>query len=164
MEHMGHVNWTVVLQTAITILGFIFGSVGLWNYLDHRQQRKTDKEMQDSELLKEVKGIRTEIADFRKDTQDEISKLKETIDENEAKASRIRILKFADEIFMNARHSKDSFDQCMGDITFYEKYCTDHPKFKNHQTAETVSYLKEVYHERMQKKDFAKYGRQDKEE
>lgn len=144
---MEQINWTAVLTTFFTILGAIMGSAGLWTFLDHRQQRKADKEMQGSELMKEIKAMRLEL-----------NEVKETIDENEAKASRIRILKFADEIFMEMNHSKDSFDQCMSDITFYEKYCDDHPKFKNHQTAETVEYIKEVYHERMKKKDFARYG------
>lgn len=144
---MEQINWTVVLTPVLTILGAIFGSAGLWTFVDHRQQRKADKEIHDSEMMKEIKAMRSELND-----------VKETIDENEAKASRIRILKFADEIFMEMNHSKDSFDQCMSDITFYEKYCTDHPKFKNHQTAETVEYIKEVYHERMKKKDFARYG------
>lgn len=144
---MEQINWTVVLTPVLTILGAILGSAGLWTFVDHRQQRKADKEIHDSEMMKEIKAMRSELND-----------VKETIDENEAKASRIRILKFADEIFMEMNHSKDSFDQCMSDITFYEKYCTDHPKFKNHQTAETVEYIKEVYHERMKKKDFARYG------
>ena len=144
---MEQINWTAVLTTFITIVGAILGSAGLWTFLDHRQQRKADKEMQDSDLLKEVKAMRSEIAELR-----------EVVDENEAKASRIRILKFADEIFMEMNHSKDSFDQCMSDITFYENYCENHPKFKNHQTNETVKYIKEVYHERMKKKDFARYG------
>lgn len=144
---MEQINWTIVLTPVLTILGAILGSAGLWTFVDHRQQRKADKEIHDSEMMKEIKAMRSELND-----------VKETIDENEAKASRIRILKFADEIFMEMNHSKDSFDQCMSDITFYEKYCTDHPKFKNHQTAETVEYIKEVYHERMKKKDFARYG------
>lgn len=156
MDHI--INWTGVITALITIFGALCGSVGLWTYLDHWQQRKADKEKQDSELLKEVKGIHSEISEFRDNIRKEITELKETIDENEAKASRIRILKFADEIFMEMNHSKDSFDQCMSDITFYEQYCKDHPKFKNHQTEETVVYIKEVYHERMKKKDFARYG------
>ena len=144
---MEQINWTAVITTFITILGAILGSAGLWTFLDHRQQRKADKEMQDDELLKELKSIRIEIGELR-----------EIVNENEAKASRIRILKFADEIFMDMNHSKDSFDQCMSDITFYETYCADHPKFKNHQTQETVEYIKEIYHERMKRKDFARYG------
>ena len=142
---MIHVDWTAIFVACIAFLG----STGVWTLVDHRQQRRADREMQDNGVMKELKTIRQEIAE-----------LKETVDENEAKASRIRILKFADETFMDANHSKDSFDQCMSDITFYEKYCSDHPKFKNHQTEETVAYIKEVYHERMQKKDFARYGEQ----
>lgn len=144
---MEMINWTGVLTALITVLGAVCGSVGLWTYLDHRQQRKADKEMQDNEVLKELKAIRTEIAELR-----------ETVDENEAKASRIRILKFADEIFMEANHSKDSFDQCLSDVTFYEQYTKEHPDFHNNQTAETVKYIKEVYHERMKNMDFARYG------
>lgn len=142
---MIHVDWTAVIVAGIAFLG----STGIWTLVDHRQQRRADREMQDNEVMKELKAIRQEIG-----------KLKETVDENEAKASRIRILKFADEIFMDMNHSKDSFDQCMSDITFYETYCDDHPRFKNHQTEETVGYIKEVYRTRMDKKDFARYGEQ----
>ena len=155
---MEQINWTIVIQTGITILGFIFGSVGLWTYIDHRQQRKADREMHDDEVLKEVREMRKEMTQSLETMQKEIEKLTETVDENEAKAARIRILKFADEVFMEMNHSKDSFDQCLSDITFYEKYCDNHPKFKNHQTGETCKYIDEVYHERMGKKDFARYG------
>lgn len=155
---MDHINWTAVLAPFFTILGAVLGSAGLWTYIDHKQQRKADKEMQDSEMMKEIKAMRLELNEVKEDMRSELNEVKEKIDENEAKASRIRLLKFADEIFMDMNHSKDSFDQCMSDITFYEKYCDSHPKFKNHQTAETVEYIKEVYHERMKKKDFARYG------
>lgn len=138
-----HIDWTAIFVALIAFLG----SAGIWTYIDHKQQRRAEREMQSNEILKEVKTIRTEIAE-----------LSETVNENEAKASRIRILKFADEIFMAQNHSKDSFDQCMADITYYEDYCSKHPSFKNHQTEETCEYILEIYHERMQKKDFARYG------
>ena len=140
---MIHVDWTAIFVAGIAFLG----STGMWTLVDHRQQRRAEREMQDNELMKELKTIRQEIAE-----------LKETVNENEAKASRIRILKFADEIFMDMNHSKDSFDQCMSDITFYESYCDSHKDFKNHQTSETVQYIVEIYHDRMKKKDFARYG------
>ena len=141
------INWTAVITALMSIFGACIGSAGLWTFIDHRQQRKADERLHDSEVLKELKELRQEIAELR-----------QVVDENEAKASRIRILKFADEIFMDMNHSKDSFDQCMSDVTFYENYCDAHKDFKNHQTGETVDYIKEVYHERMKKKDFARYG------
>lgn len=141
------INWGVVLTALVTVIGAVCGSAGIWAYIDHRQQRKADKEMQDNEILKEIKSMR-----------EEITELRNVVDENEAKACRIRILKFADEVYMEMNHSKDSFDQCLSDVTYYEKFCSDHPDFKNNQTGETIEYIKEVYRERMQKKDFARYG------
>lgn len=140
---MPHIDWTAVLVAGIAFLG----STGIWTLLDHKQQRRAEKEMQDNELMKEIKAVRQDIAD-----------LSARVDENEAIASRIRLLKFADELFMDANHSKDSFDQCLSDITNYRAYCAANPNFKNDQTEETCDYILEIYHERMKKKDFARYG------
>ncbi len=135
-------NWTTVLVAVLTFLG----SAGLWTYIDHRQQRRADKESRNDEILKEIKEIKAEI-----------ESIKSTIAENEAKTRRIRILRFADEVFTGRRHTKDSFDQTMGDITDYEFYCKEHPEFKNNQTAATIEYLNRVYNERLEKKDFLNY-------
>ena len=138
-----HIDWTAIIVAGIAF----FGSARIWTFFDHKQQRRADKEMQDNELMKEIKAVRQDIA-----------ALSERVDENEAIASRIRLLKFADELFMDANHSKDSFDQCLSDITNYRNYCNSHPSFKNDQTEETCEYILEIYHERMKKKDFARYG------
>lgn len=146
---MGHIDWNAVIIAAIAFLG----SAGIWNYIDHRQQRQAEIELQNSEVLKELKCIREEIAE-----------IKGGMAENEAKLRRVRILRFADEIFMNVRHTKDSFDQVLSDITDYESYCDLHPDFKNNQTGETVKYIKRVYLKRMEKKDFAQYEPKDLDE
>jgi len=75
-------------------------------------------------------------------------------DERNAVAARVRILRFADEMMENRKHSKDSWDQCLSDITEYDKYCDKHPDFKNNQTAVTVEYLQKSYRERLEKQDF----------
>ena len=82
------VDWTAIVVALIAILG----SAGVWSLIDHKQQRKFEKEMHDSEVLKEIKATRADL-----------TALRQIVDENEAKASRIRILKFADEIFMDIR-------------------------------------------------------------
>lgn len=142
------INWASVLTALITVLGAVCGSVGLWTYLDHRQQRKADREMRDDEILKELKEIKKDI-----------ESLSRRINENEAVAARIRILKFADEIFMEMNHSKDAFDQCLADITNYRAFTKTHQEFANDITDETCEYILEVYHERLKNKDFARYGR-----
>lgn len=137
------IDWTAIIVGGIAFCG----SAGLWTLIDHRQQRRAEKEMHESEILKEIKSIHAEIDELR-----------EAIQESEAKTHRVRILRFADEIFMNIEHSKDSFDQVLSDITDYDNYCETHPGFVNNQTVETANYIKQVYKNRMDKKDFARYG------
>ncbi len=84
----------------------------------------------------------------------EIKKVDEKGDKREAISSRVRILRFADELQEDRKHSKDSFDQVLVDITEYENYCDTHPKFKNNQTQSTISYIKKVYSDRLEKHDF----------
>lgn len=96
--------------------------------------------------------------DEKHDKLDEIMKIIEELaaknDERYAISVRVRILRFADEMMEGRKHSKDSFDQVMGDITEYEKYCVDHPDFKNNQTVLTSEHIKRSYAERLEKGDF----------
>ena len=66
-------------------------------------------------------------------------------DEREAKATRIRILRFGDEILHGVHHSKEHFDQTLQDITEYQQYCRDHPKFVNNMTELTSKHIMETY-------------------
>ena len=75
-------------------------------------------------------------------------------DERNAVSSRVRILRFADEMMEGRKHSKDSWDQCLSDITDYENYCAEHPEFKNNQTEATVKFINNGYAERLEKHDF----------
>ena len=75
-------------------------------------------------------------------------------DERAAIAARVRIIRFGDELQTGKLHSKDAFDQCMSDITFYDEYCGQHPEFRNNQTKMTVQYINSNYAERLEKHDF----------
>ena len=90
-----------------------------------------------------------------------IDKLSDRIDELDGKGdmrnaveNRVRILRFEDELLEGRRHSKDSWDQCLSDVTDYEKYCAEHPDFKNNQTAATIQHIEKEYQERLEKHDF----------
>ena len=74
--------------------------------------------------------------------------------EQEAINSRIRILRFSDEIRRGVRHSQESFDQTLSDITKYKKYCTDHPDFENEKTVTANERIKEAYKKCMDDNDF----------
>lgn len=77
--------------------------------------------------------------------QDTVDNLSHTVNENNAINSRVRILCFADDIRHGAEKSKESFDQCLCDITNYEQYCADHPKFKNEIAVMAIKEIKNTY-------------------
>lgn len=82
-------------------------------------------------VVGKITGIKDEIVD-------EFAKLREKIDdqqaESEAKAARMRIQRFADELYGDIRHSKEHFDLILMDITAYNHYCDTHPGFVNEKT------------------------------
>ena len=83
-----------------------------------------------------------------------IDSLEAKEDRRDAVNKRVRILRFEDELQSDARHSKDSFDQVLSDITDYDQYCAGHPEFRNNQTSATVEHIKKVYSERLERRDF----------
>ena len=75
-------------------------------------------------------------------------------DERHAVSTRVRILRFRDEMLVGQNHTHDSFRQVLTDIDEYEKYCERHPDFKNNQTLATIEHIKENYHQRLDRHDF----------
>lgn len=125
-----------------TFIGIILGGsfLAFLQFLITRYDKKHDR----------LQGIISSIEELKKD----IDRLDAKGDRREAVISRVRILRFEDELLEGRRHSKDSFDQVMTDITYYDHYCDQHPDFKNNQTAATVDHIMKVYHERLEKRDF----------
>lgn len=66
-------------------------------------------------------------------------------DERDAKMARNHILRFGDEVRIGTRHSKESFDEVLADITAYESYCQAHPEFPNHRTRAAENFITETY-------------------
>ena len=76
------------------------------------------------------------------------------LEKSDAIDCRVRILTFADEIRRGVRHSKETFDQVLSDIDAYERYCTEHPDFKNNKTVAARAKILEVFSECFDKNDF----------
>lgn len=103
-----------------------------------------------SRIEEAVENIQTDL-----NTMDEaINDMDSGIKLSRAVNYRVRILRFCDELQEGRKHSKDSFDQVMSDITGYCNYCRDNPTFKNHQTETTIEYIKKAYEERLEKRDW----------
>lgn len=75
----------------------------------------------------------------------DVQSLRKNLDEREAAACRIRIMRFGDELLHDIHHSKEHFDQTLLDITYYETYCKDHPNFRNNVIQATIENVKRTY-------------------
>lgn len=97
------------------------------------------------------------LGDIKKNLDSLESRLKVTegkADEDRAITARVRILKFNDELINEQLHSKESFDQVMADIDTYERFCMDHPDFRNNKSVMSIQNIKRVYAIRLEKRDF----------
>ena len=107
-----------------------------WSFLANKLGRAFNKE-----VLNEISTIKSRV-----DTLDERVQQSEALQsERDAKTARTNILRFGDEIRIGTRHSKESFDEILSDITEYESYCSTHQDFKNNRTKSTEKIIIEVY-------------------
>ena len=115
--------WSTFLTIVITVLssGAVFGFI---QFMIKRNDDKNDKQ---DEILKSLADLKNEF-------------LAES-----ARTSRIAILRFDEELLAGVMHSKEYFHIILDDIDRYEKYCNEHPEFKNNYTVEAVESIKKTY-------------------
>lgn len=87
------------------------------------------------------KGVICKMDKIEKDVAD----VKKEVAESSAVTSRYRILRFDDEILHDMKHTKEHFDQILLDIDVYEKFCEDHPDFKNNLAIMAIKHIKTIY-------------------
>lgn len=75
----------------------------------------------------------------------DVAEVKKEVGENNAVSARYRILRFDDELLHDVKHTKEHFDQILLDIDIYEKYCNDHPEFRNNLAVMAIQHIKDVY-------------------
>ena len=141
------------MEIFTTLVGVLLGG-GVLAFVQFLIQRNDSKHDKMEEVNKSIRAL-SEKAKERFDVLDrKIDTVNAKGDERFAVSSRVRILRFEDELQEKRKHSKDSWDQAMSDIDYYENYCQAHPKFKNNQTIATVEHIKNGYSERLEKRDF----------
>ena len=75
----------------------------------------------------------------------DLADVERKVGENTAVSSRYRILRFDDELLHEVKHTKEHFDQILYDIDVYERYCNEHPDFKNNLAVMAIKHIKNVY-------------------
>ena len=75
-------------------------------------------------------------------------------DERDADAHRARILHFNNELLRNIPHTKEEFVEILNSIDVYERYCQDHPEYRNNRAVHAISNIGRVYDDRLKNHDF----------
>ena len=75
-----------------------------------------------------------------------------------------RILHFNNELLRPIRHTKEEFIEVLAKIDAYEKYCDSHPDYPNNRAVLAIENIREIYRERMKKRDFLQESNTDREE
>lgn len=78
-----------------------------------------------------------------------------TQNENLAKDARRRIISFADRIRLGeVKHSHESYDNVLEDITFYKKYCRENQDFQNEKAVHSIALVESEYDRCVRDNDF----------
>lgn len=112
-----------------------------------------------------LKGIESKLQTLEANQdmmQKSLSKLSASVAEDQAITARVRILSFADDMMAGRDHSKDAFDQVLCDIDRYDHYCSEHPHFKNNQTAMSRELILDQYKECERNRTFLSYKPKEK--
>ena len=86
--------------------------------------------------------------------QSDIDTIRDEDRERHAKDCRVRILRFADEIYLGTNHSQEHYRQILGDIKSYETYCDTHENFENQIATAAIKQIKSRYDMHIQQHDF----------
>ena len=138
---LGAKDWGIVLIAVLSLVQIAPIKLNPLSWIARAFGRAINKDLYDKvdDLEKSIKVVA--------DAQIEE---KEAREEDKAIVSRVRILRFNDELLMSGkdeapRHSKESFDQTLDDITFYEAYCEDHKHFKNDRANMAIKNIRRCY-------------------
>lgn len=116
-----------------------------WSWLARKFGSAMNKDM-----LDELDTLSTKVDQLEKrdDEQDAATA------EEHARAARRRILRYSDEIRRKERHSEEYFNDVLGDISHYKKYCDEHPEFENEKAVLAIRLVEKTYEKCVSDNDF----------
>lgn len=138
----------VVLLVSSLLLEFSQTKIRPWSWIIKKFGKIANAEVEQrlGVIESDIKALKD-----RNDKQDEKNA------ERDAIAARREILKFSDELRIGVvLHSKESFEQVLQDIDNYDRYCREHPDFKNSRTLSATKKIMSEYEHREATNDFLK--------
>ena len=135
------------MNTAVTIFLGIFGGGTLITFIQFMISRRDKKEENNSEVVKEIKSIKTDIKDVRDEMDVKFSALERKVDDGNARQARARFLRFDDELQNGKMFSKSAWNQDLEDMSIYKEHCNKHGDFPNDIAEEAMSNTIRVHAE-----------------
>lgn len=124
------------ITLAVSVLAAILGSSGVWTFIQYKIEKKDSQAGKIDQII------------------DQIGKLSEKVDGNQAILARTHILRFDDELMNGIDHSQEYFRQQLDDIDTYEKYCKGHPDFRNSYAVSAINHIRSTYQSLLEKHEF----------
>jgi len=104
------------------------------------------------DVLNELAEVKAQ----QKKTQAELEKHIKMDDECNADLYRARILQFNRELLRDSKpsHTEEDFNEILYNISCYERYCDNHPDYKNNRAVHAIKNIERVYDESMETHGF----------
>lgn len=134
-----------VVLVAMTLIQIAPIKVNPWSAIARAIGRAINKDVLDR--LAEVKADQKET---RRVLDDHIK----VDDTRNADAHRNRILQFNNELLRDIPHTREDFIEILEEIDFYERFCKEHPDYKNNRCTHAIANIGRVYDDRLVKHDF----------
>lgn len=141
-------GWVLIVVALMSIIQVVPIQINPWSRIGAVFSRDLLKKMESLE-----KRIQ-EVEDGVKMANDKCDKYEERRDADRAVLTRIRILRFNDELLRMHKHSHETFSQVLDDITYYENFCQEHEDFPNARAVEAINNIRRNYAKRCEQHDF----------
>lgn len=102
------------------------------------------------DMMDKLESVETDV----KNLKEKHDNLENRMDKDDADGCRTRILRFADELRRGVEHSEEFFNQILDDISDYERYCSEHPEYKNSKAVNAIAKIDKVYQKCMGENSF----------
>lgn len=117
-----------------TILVAILASNALFTFITFLINRHDASKSNTNEILKKLDILSSKIdhVDYK-------------VEQSEAISCRARLLSFNKELISKIRHTHEEYGQVLEDCDKYERFCKDHPDFKNNKASLSIENIKRCF-------------------
>ena len=124
----------MTIEVILPVILAVIGSSALWQTVVFLIDRFDKKRKSNADVFAEIEKVSSKV-----------DGLADKVDENQAILARTHALRFSDELKRGEYHSLEYFRQQLDDCDTYEKYCEEHPNFRNSYTEMANKHIKETY-------------------